>query len=166
MQVAEWMAKRKVSGLKSNGAKRFVPWEEIKSVAIIIQKKEQLNKSSVDKFIESTNKFVQVYYIEPSSKAASFGDWRCFTKIDATLFKLPKREVINGLKDKKFDVVINTSSEDDVFSKIIFATINSPVKCADADMLGAANLIITKSEPYYVFDYLNEVVKYLKMIKN
>ncbi len=80
--------------------------------------------------------------------------------------KLPKNKIVQSLKQKHFDLVINTSDEKDKFAQSITAAISANYKCGAFENFSQANLIIKKSQPFVLNDYLEDVVKYLKMIKN
>jgi len=43
--------------------------------------------------------------------------------------------------------------------------LQAPLKCAQATNFSEAELIIEKTVPFNLINYLNDVVKYLKMIK-
>src|SRR5688572_5096430 len=83
----------------------FLPWERIEKIALIMSKKDNVNKSLIDSFISGTRKYVEVYYIELDSKTNTYHDWNCFNKKDKTLLGLPSKSVTQGLTGRKFDVV-------------------------------------------------------------
>ncbi len=145
--------------------KRFLSWNDISSMAIIIQFDEKLNKNNLDKFIEKTGKYVEIFYIETNNKQATFGDWNCFTKKDLTFLKLPKSETILSLKTKQFDIVINTCN-DNLFATALNNYLTSPFKCGPSDTYKDTDLIIYKKESLDLPLYLNDISAYLKMIKN
>src|SRR4051812_26298355 len=79
-------------GLKTR-TRKFLPWEKIEKIALIICKDAYVNKSAIDKFIHDSKKYIEVFYIELRSKEPSFGDWQCFSKKDRSLLKLPTTKV-------------------------------------------------------------------------
>ena len=145
--------------------KKFIGWDNIEKIALVLGQEDSINKSSIDKFIDETKKFVEVFYVEPNSKQASFGDWQCFYKKDKSFLSLPKKSVHDELKNKKFDVVINTSGERDFFSVAVTSSLKAYLKCGRNNMFNDLDLIIKKTEPFVLGNYLNDTVKYLKMIK-
>lgn len=145
--------------------KYFLSWDKIEKIALIISKDETINKSALDKFIADSQKYVEVFFIELNSKQPSFGDWKCFTKKDKSLLSLPKKTISNDLINKKFDLVINASNNFQLFASAITSTIKAPVKCGQTNGFNEVQLIIQKTVPFNLINYLNDVVKYLKMIK-
>ncbi len=145
--------------------KYFLSWDKIEKIALIISKDETINKSALDKFIGDSQKYVEVFFIELNSKEPSFGDWKCFTKKDKSILSLPKKTSSNHLINKKFDLVINASNNFQLFASAITSTLKAPVKCGQTSGFNEVQLIIQKTVPFNLINYLNDVVKYLKMIK-
>lgn len=145
--------------------KKFLPWDKIEKIALIIDKDNSLNKSALDKFVEETKKYIQVFYIEISSKQPTYHDWKCFSKKDTSLLHLPKKNLESQLKHKQFDVVINTCSEKNLFSASLCSSLSAYLKCSMSNDHNVSDLIIKKTEPFDVISYLNDVIKYLKMIR-
>lgn len=145
--------------------KRFLPWDKIEKIALIIGKNETVNKSVLDKLITDTHKFVEVFYVDIHSKEAAYSDWHCFTKKDASFLKLPKGPVKEDLNKKKFDLVVNTASDNDLFATAICTTLQATFKCGNSAKYNNIGLIIEKKEPHSLPAYLAETVRYLKMIR-
>lgn len=164
--IAEISLKSKVNRKNDHIKKQFLPWDRIEKIAIVISKHDDLNKSEIDRFIETTQKYTEIFFVELDSKLPTYSDWHCFSKKDKSLLKLPKNNLIKELKTKRFDLVINTSTEDDLFSMALSSSLLSVIQCDSSDRFNNANLIIKKKENYSIINYLEEVIKYLKMIKN
>ncbi|MBA2612305.1 MAG: hypothetical protein H0U95_10060 [Bacteroidetes bacterium] len=145
--------------------KYFLSWDKIQKIALVISKDETLNKSALDKFITDSQKYVEVFFIELASKEPSFGDWNCFTKKESSFLNLPKKMIANGLTQKKFDLVINASNNFHLFASSVTSMLKAPVKCGQTYDFNEVQLIIQKTTPFNLINYLNDVVKYLKMIK-
>ena len=163
--LSKILLKSNIARENSRRHRKFLAWDNIEKIALIICKEDQINKSAIDKFINETKKFIEVFYVEPTSKQPSFGDWQCFCKKDKSLINLPKKTVRQELKSKRFDVVINTSDENDFFSVAIASSLNAYLKCGRNNTFNDLDLIIKKTEPFSLNNYLNDTVKYLKMIK-
>ena len=146
-------------------SKTFMPWDKVQNVALIISSETGLNKSVIDSIVADTKKFVEVYFIETRSKEASFGDWNCFIKKDKSFFNLPKKEIEKSLRQKKFDLVINTCSAHNLFSAAISSALPAPFKCAASSRFQDANLVV-KRESADLAGYLRDTVRYLKMIRS
>lgn len=163
----EWIAKvylrNRIARDNAARKKQFLSWEKIEKIALILDQKDKINKSEIDKFLESTKKFVDVFYIELSSQTPSFGDWRCFSKKDRSILRLPKGPLQEEIRKKKFDVVINTSGGR-LFSYAIAASLQAPFKCGDGEY-NSSDLIVTRDEKTPLIRHLNDVVTYLKMIR-
>lgn len=164
-KLAEITLRSQITKNNSSRQKQFLPWDKIQKIALIISKDTTINKSAIDKFINDSQKYVEVFFIELSSKEPSYGDWNCLTKKDKSLLSLPKNQTFEGLKDKKFDLVINAANQSILFASAITSALKAPLKCSQATNYNEAELIIEKTEPFNLINYLNDVVKYLKMIK-
>ena len=108
---------------------------------------------------------MEVYFIEPAAKEASYHDWRCLSKKDKNFFQLPKRTIFEELKHKHFDVCINTCDKENLFSESLHAVLKAPLKCGTHLEYNVSDLVVEKTEPTNLINYLNEVVRYLKMIR-
>jgi hypothetical protein len=163
--IAKIILNYNVSRENKQREKKFVPWEKVEKIALILNNKDNINKSAIDRLIDETKKYIEVFYIETNSKQPTFGDWKCFSKNDKTFLGLPKKNMLDDLKRKKYDVVINTCGEQNLFSTALCASLPGYLKCHSSDNLGYADLIIKKTEPYSLLLYLDTVIKYLKMIR-
>ncbi len=167
--MLEFFAKLKLNSIidknPTKQTKRFLSWNDISSMAIIIESNKNLNKNNLDNFIEKTGKFVEVFYVETNNKQATFGDWNCFTKKDLTFLKLPKSETILSLKTKQFDLVINTCNDSNLFAAALNNYLTSTFKCGLSNAYNDTDLIISKQESYDLPLYLTDISNYLKMIK-
>ncbi len=164
-KLAEITLRSQVAKENAATQKQFLSWDKIQKIALVISKDETINKSAVDKFISDSQKHVEVFFIELNSANASFGDWKCFTKKDKSLLNLPKKTIADELNHKKFDLVINASNNFNLYASAITSTLKAPVKCGQANGFNEVHLIIQKTVPFNLINYLNDVVKYLKMIK-
>ncbi len=163
--ITEILLKSQIQKDTTNRKKQFLSWDAIQKIAIIIDNKTAVNKSVIDKFCADSKKFIEIYYIELNAKQPTFGDWQCFTTKQKTIFKLPKSNTLNELKNKKFDCVINTCSENNLFSVSIQSALQASLKCGDSNIYNQTDLIILKAQNSNNIDYLNDVLRYLKMIK-
>jgi len=154
---------RKAFESKRKGA--FLSWDSISKIALIISKRDNINKSQVDQFIASTKKYVEVFYIELDSKVPTYSDWICFTKKDKTFLGIPTASVIQGLRGKQFDIVINTCQEIEIYSTAISGILHAPINCGSTNQYNDTHLVIKKKGITNFMDYLHEVVRYLKMIR-
>jgi hypothetical protein len=146
--------------------RQFVPWDQIEKIALIVQKDENLNKSMLDNFIADSRKYIEVYCVELNSKVPSFGDWRCLYKKDRSPWlQLPSKAVVQELQEKNFDVVINTCSDNNLFSASLTSIIPASFKCAPSVRYNYADLVIERRDPYHLLGYLEDIVSYLKMIR-
>lgn len=164
-KLAEITLRSQITKNNSTRQKQFLPWDKIQKIALVISKDETINKSAIDKFISDSQKHIEVFFIELSSKTPGYGDWKCYTKKDKTLLGLPKNTVTQDLATKKFDLVINAANHSTLFASAITSALQAPLKCAQATNFSEAELIIEKTVPFNLINYLNDVVKYLKMIK-
>lgn len=145
--------------------KNFLPWDNIEKMAIIVDEGESLNKSVIDKFIDDTKKHVEVFYLETRSKQKTYHDWHCFSRKERSLFYLPTKQTESELKSKQFDVVINTCNETNLFAFAVSSHLKTLLRCGNNSTFNLADLIITNSGSDKTLNYLENTVKYLKMIK-
>ena len=142
----------------------FISWEKVQSVAIVISSRDNVAKNMVDNFIKDSRKFIEVFYVELNKKTPSYSDWQCFIRQHRSFFNLPKKVISKELEKKQFDLVINTASESDVFSRSLCEFIQAPFKCSTGDLVGV-DLVIERPDGYKLISYLEEVVRYLRMIR-
>jgi hypothetical protein len=162
--LAKYLTKSFVEKQNSARQNKFLNWDKIEKVALIIDNSTTINKSELDKFIDSTKKYVDVYFLELGSKTSSFADWICFTKKDATILNLPKSHVESSIKNRQYQLVINATEKYRFFSANLLSKINAPYNCGVENMFGETDLIVEKKSDNLI-SYLNEVARYLKMIK-
>jgi hypothetical protein len=143
----------------------FLPWDKIEKVALILSRRDNVNKSLIDQFISGTGKYVEVFYLELDAKVCTYHDWNCFTRKDKTFLGLPAGSVLKGLAGRRFDLVINTCQEIEVFSVSLSNILDAPLKCGSVGRFNDVDLVIKKKGISSLMDYLNEVVRYLKMIR-
>lgn len=163
--IAEISLKSRIGRDNQVRKKQFLPWDQVQTVALVLSSADKINKSAIDKFIDGTGKLFSVFYVETAAKTATYSDWQCFCKKDRSLLGLPQQKVLDELKNKKFDLAINTSPESDLFSTALVSAFYATLKCGSSKKYNELDLIIQKADPYHVIDYLNELVKYLKMIR-
>lgn len=163
--IANYFTRMNVVKESALRKKQFLSWTKIQKIALIIDEKKAISKNEIDKFIESTGKYVEVFFVELSNKEASFADWKCFTGKDKNLLNLPKQAVLDALKGKKFDLVINVSTNHPLFCVNLLLALQTDFICGNNDQFGELDLIIERKESQSLMTYLNEVKKYLEMIK-
>lgn len=163
--VARLSLGSKISKDNLNRKRHFLPWDQVQKIALVLHKNDLVNKSAVDKLVDSTKKFVEVFYVELSSKTPTYSDWRCFYRKDASWLGLPQQAVLSELQNKTFDLVINTSGDSELFATSVVSTLKAPFKCGSSKKFNDVDLIIKKTEPYNVMNYLDEVLRYVKMIR-
>ncbi len=164
--IAEILLKSKIAEDHLSRKKKFIAWNDVQTIALLVSAGDNINKSALDKFIDQTQKLVTVFYIETNSKMPTYSDWQCFCKKDSSFLGLPRGVIQQELKTKKFDLVINTCNDDNLFATALTTTIPATLKCGHGKKFNELDLIIQKSDPYHLIDYLNDVVKYLKMIRS
>lgn len=155
----------KIKNLSLPQKKNFLPWDNIEKIALIINEEESLNKSMIDKFIDDTKKHVEVFYLETRSKQKTYHDWHCFSKKERSLFYLPTKQAESELKTKQFDVVINACGEKNLFAFAVSSSLKTLLRCGYNNSYNLADLIVLNSGSDKIVNYLENTVKYLKMIK-
>ena len=164
-QIASYITKSKIVQQSKTRQKQFLNWENIFIIALIIDEKEAINKSELDKFVESLKKYIEVFLVEINSAQASYGDFKCVTKKDKTILGLPKTVFLAEPKAKKYDLIITVSNKHKLFSANLISQLSSPFKCGSSDLFGELDLVIERNESQNLIVYLKEVVRYLQMIQ-
>lgn len=145
--------------------KKFISWDKVEKIALILEKKDSINKSAIDKFVDTSKKYIEVFYVETKSKEATYADWQCFSRKDKSFWNLPKKSIYSELKGKKFDVVVTTCSDNNFFAIALASCLNATLKCSDSTRYDYTNLVIKKAESLNLIAYLEETIRYLKMIR-
>lgn len=162
--IARRILRSKVRKNDQKHQKKFLPWEQIEKIALIIGAESIVNKSEVDKLLDDSRKYVEVFFIEPKSKAPSYGDWQCFLKKDTNFLKLPNHEVEEQIKGKHFDVVINACPGNNLFAAAIASSLSASFKCAGSRGIHDADLIIQTTDTKNPAALLKDTFHYIKMI--
>ncbi len=164
--IANLSLSRLVRNNNSRFQKKFLNWDDIQSIALIIEESENIAKQQVDDLIDQLNKHCEVYYLELKSKIPTYSDWKCLTKKDINLLGLPKKTSIQPIINKRYDLVINTASQSILYSAALSNTFQSTCSCSSSEKHEHSNLIIQRSNNQNLLQYLKEVERYLKMINS
>ncbi|MBA3664974.1 MAG: hypothetical protein H0W61_12300 [Bacteroidetes bacterium] len=163
--LANYFMRNAVEKHNSNRKKQFLNWDKIEKIALIIDNTHPVNKSEIDKFTDSTKKYVDVFFIELNSKQASYSDWICFTSKDKTFLNLPKSHIDLTIKNRQYQLAITVSEKHSLFAAVVISKINAPYTCGNRNLSGEIDLIIERNEKTDLPSYLREVLKYLTMIR-
>ncbi|MBI2723189.1 MAG: hypothetical protein HYX39_13530 [Bacteroidetes bacterium] len=162
---SKYFAKTAVEKNSFNRQKQFLNWDKIEKIALILDNSAPINKNEIDKFIDQTNKYADVYFLELNLKKSTFGDWICFTKKDADFLNLPKSHVESSIKNKQYQLVINVTEKYSDFAAVITSQMHPSFSCGNNNLYGEADLVIENKNSLNIINYLKEVQKYLQMIK-
>lgn len=164
-RLGEIVVKSKVARDNAQRSRTYPGWSKTEKIALVIDSSLNITKSVVDKYLEKLQKHVEVFYIEPESKTATYADWECFAKKDGSLLKLPKGARLESLQNRRFDLVIHVCGEHPAYSYAVSAALNAPLKCSSNPQFEHSDLIISNRQSSLTA-YLDDVVNYLKMIKS
>jgi hypothetical protein len=162
--IARYFTRKRIEKENALRQKRFLSWDKVDKIALIIETHPSINKSAIDKFIEGTKKYMEVFFIETRSKQSSYGDWRCFVKNDRSFLRLPAEHVFRELKSKKYTLVINAAFDNSLYAANLTSALNADFKCGANDLYHEVDLIIERKEQE-LLPYLKDVMKYLEMIR-
>ena len=156
------------SRLKSSAdkGKSFMPWDKIKTIALVLDSKNANNKSQLDKFIYETDKVVDVYYIDGHVKESAIKNFIAFTRSDKSFFGLPNTKALSKIQNKKYDLLINAAFDELDYASVLSNTIKTSCRSGFESRLNELDLIIKRNANQNLIAYLGEVVNYLKMIRN
>jgi len=162
-KLAELMLRYRISRRESARERKFMSWERIDRIALVVNSRDRVARHAIDSFISESRKFIEVFYVEVNRRAPTYADWQCFLKKHTSFFNLPGKTVAHELEKQRFDIVINTSSDTDLFSRSVAGLLSAPFKCSTT-VFREVDLVIERPDNYGLDAYLQEVVKYLKMI--
>lgn len=156
------------SKLKSgnNQGRNFLPWDKVKTIALVVDSKAASNKNQLDKFIYETDKVVDVYYIDGHVKESAIKNFAVFTKADKSLFGLPNSKAYAKLKNQKYDLLINAAFNETDYSSLISHSIKAVCKSGFRSSQQELDIIIERAQNQDLIGYLGQVVNYVKMIRN
>ncbi|MBS1651585.1 MAG: hypothetical protein JSU07_06195 [Bacteroidetes bacterium] len=146
-----------------NGTEKAVykGWDNITSIGIIVSKKENVNRSEIDKITKSANKHIEFLFLELDAKTPTFSDWNCFTSHEKNLIGLPK------LKNKKigsFNCVINCTLNN-VFALSLITNIKPLLIVGRDNELNNNHVTITTNNAdFNLTQFISDSFSYLKMI--
>lgn len=163
--IADILVRSQLKKENDKRKKKFLAWQQIEKVALLLESEESLQKNEIDKFVYDSQKYVEVIYVELRSKEPSFGNWKCFIKKDKNLLGLPKKNCFNYFEGKKYDLLINTCKEENLFALSLTAKIQSTLHCSSVNVYNESDLIVKRLENQKLINYLNNTLIYLKMIK-
>jgi|GEM_PF-1041486 len=163
--IRNYLTRSKAIAANKLRKKKFLEWGEIKSIALILDKETSYNKSKLDEFIASLGVFTEVFYCEINSKTPSYNDWNCLTKKDKNIWALPAGVETEKIKKKKFDLVISLNRKSHLYSAYLTSILDAVFKIGTKDVCGELDIIIETETGKSPEQDLNEILRYLKMIK-
>jgi hypothetical protein len=157
-----------VSRLKHTeaGGRNFLPWHKTKTVALVIDSKTSHSKNLIDKFIYEADKVVDVYYLDIYSKESAIKNFITFTRQEKNIFGLPNRKASDKVPNKRYDLLVNASFAELDYSSVLTNLIKATCKCGFQSRLSELDLIVSRKPGQSFENYLDELVNYLKMIRN
>jgi hypothetical protein len=156
------------SRLKKNESvgRNFLPWDKTKTMALILDSKTASSKNLIDKFIYEADKLVDVYYIDLDVKESPIKNFITFTKQEKSFFGIPNSKASAKIVKKKYDLLVNASFAQLDYSSILSNAINATCKCGYQNKANELDLVVKRKEGQDLMKYLDELVNYLKMIRN
>jgi hypothetical protein len=164
--IAGFKIRSKVRLRKTNEGRSFPEWSRINRIALVIEEENNVSKQQMDNFLKSVQKYTEVYYLELNRKSASYSDWNCIYRKGKSLLGLPTKEIENQALRQSYDLVINAVQSSASFATALCCDFRSNCLCSCSDFFGHSDLIIKRHENQTLVSYLEEVVRYIKMIKN
>lgn len=163
--IKELIIKSKLKNQSGIG-KNFLPWDKIKSIALLVDAKHATNKNELDKFIYESDKVMDVYYLDLKVKESAVKNYITLVKADKSLFGLPNAKAMAKIHNRKYDLLINAAFGELTYAGILGHSIKATCKSGFENKGNELDLLITHPNNQKLIDYLGEVVNYLKMIKN
>ncbi|MBK7817077.1 MAG: hypothetical protein IPJ60_05570 [Sphingobacteriaceae bacterium] len=148
------------------GGRNFLPWEKTKTIALVLDSKTASSKNAIDKFIYEADKVVDVYYIDIHVKESQIKNFITFSKQEKSFFGLPNGKASAKIVKKKYDVLINAAFSELDYSSVLSNSIKATCKCGFECRADELDMIVKRKEGQDLMKYLDELVNYLKMIRN
>ncbi len=163
--LKELILTAKLKSAQASG-KNFLPWDKTKHVALVLDSKTSISKNAIDKFIYEADKVVDVYYLDIEVKESAIKNFIAFTKQEKNWLGLPNGKAIAKLASKKYDLLINASFAELDYSAVITNLIKATCKCGYQSRINKLDLMVSRKNNQPIDKYLEELVNYLKMIRN
>lgn len=148
------------------GGRNFLPWDKTKTMALVLDSKTASSKNVIDKFIYEADKVVDVYYIDIHVKESAIKNFITFTKKEKSFFGLPNGKAAAKIVKKKYDVLINASFSELDYSSVLSNSIKATCKCGYESRADELDMVVKRKEGQDLMKYLEELVNYLKMLRN
>lgn len=161
--------------------KRIENWENIKTIGLIFTVGDSDQWNLIHRFInaqESRGKEVYLIGFQRSDYQINyiFSHTRtviCHQKEDFNFVGLPKEGIIDGFISRHYDLVIDTTQQPDFFGKYVTAMSDADLKVGytnleseeDEGIMEMYDMAIQGHEPMDFRNYIEQIVKYLTMIK-
>ncbi len=145
--------------------RKFISWNELQTIALLVDAHETFNKSSLDAFIKYSGKRVEVLYIDIKKKQSPIKDYEVFTSSDKNFMGLPNSKCIAKISRKRVNLLINCCSIFSDFSDCLAAHYEADFYCGFRNDFNNLDLIVDKKNSMSLKDYLEEVKRCVEMIK-
>ena len=157
--------------------KRIDNWNDIKSIGLIFTVGDSGLWSLIQRFItsqERQGKEIHIIGFQASDYEVDYifshtGTTICHEKEDFTKLGLPKEGVIDPFIEKHYDLVIDATADHSFFGRYITALSDSNLRVGptydDEEVDNLYDLTIGVGEEMDFRDYIEQIVKYLSMVK-
>jgi hypothetical protein len=162
--MINWLANKRIKQLLQPNQGNFSNWEQIHRVALVVKSDDHFTKQAIEQWVNRNKRTVEIFFFDKTAKAPAYNDWHCITSKELRL-GLPLMALLKGFQANKYDIVINTMQELDPAMSCIAASLQAPLRCNTLMDKTSPQLIIKRTTESLTA-YLDEVVSYLKMIKN
>ena len=171
----DWQLKKL---LKTPRDKRIKKWNDIKSVGLIFVVGDAVQWNILNRFISTQTKqgkSISIIGLHPKDFVIDYiftytETTLCREKEDLNFWELPKKGVIDNFTNRHYDLLIDASNVS-FFDKYVTASSNADLKVGyrnmeqDNETLEMYDITIQGNGDINIKDYLEQVVKYLTMIK-
>ncbi|MBP7808019.1 MAG: hypothetical protein KA163_01885 [Bacteroidia bacterium] len=141
--------------------KQFVEWGKVQSAVILVSSEQY---SVIKDFVKQTGKNIDIIVTHNDKNSEVKECFLSVNKKDFSFFGLPKPEIVQKLKAKTYDVLINTDFNNSGFLKSLTGL--TPAKCKLGPESAVYNEFFDISIQSNQQDFLKQALKYLMMIKS
>lgn len=161
--------------------KRIDNWDSIKTIGLIFTVGDAAHWNLIHRFITAQEKQGKEIYLigfHPNKYEINYifshtKTTICHEKEDFTRLGLPKDGVIDGFVNRHYDLMIDSTIQPDFFGKYVTSMSNADLKVGytnteseyDEGIMEMYDMAIQGREPMDFRDYIEQIVKYLTMVK-
>lgn len=166
--------------MQKHRSKCIANWDDIKTIGLVFTVGHEEHWNNINRFISFVKKLGKQIYIigfHPKDFQINYiftytETTICHEKDDFNFFGMPKAGLVENFIDRHFDLLIDATEQPDYFGKYITAGSDADLRVGYSDTetpdegsMEMYDLTIQGNETLNFNDYIDQIVKYLTMIR-